>query len=104
MNTMSKWITMAALLFLAACNNQQKQAQADSADSAATMQHNAGNGTDTLHRFSLSLVDDPKDLVCGMPLKVALEDTVHYQGKVYGFCSQECKHSFQQNPTAYVKK
>lgn len=46
--------------------------------------------------------DSPKDLVCGMPVKAGVADTVHYKGKVYGFCSSECKKEFSKNPTTYL--
>lgn len=35
-----------------------------------------------------------KDTSCGMPLSAGLEDTVQLNGKVYGFCSKECKADF----------
>ncbi len=34
------------------------------------------------------------DTSCGMPLSAGLEDTLHYNNKVYGFCSQGCKEEF----------
>ncbi len=36
-------------------------------------------------------LDNTKDLFCGMALKAGVGDTAHYKGKVYGFCSKECK-------------
>lgn len=44
-----------------------------------------------------------KDMSCGMPLTAGLEDTAHYKGKVYGFCSAECKADFVKNAAQYVK-
>lgn len=47
---------------------------------------------------------DAKDPVCGM--KVNLEQTQYkstYQGKIYGFCSDECKKTFDQNPEQYAE-
>ena len=38
--------------------------------------------------------DNPKDFVCGMPVKAGVGDTAHYMGKLYGFCSTECKNEF----------
>jgi YHS domain-containing protein len=90
----------AALLLLAACNSQGHQPAAG--DSATTATTDAGMN-DSLHRYSLSVVDGKKDLVCGMPLTAALKDTAHYKGKVYGFCSDECKSAFIHTPEAYVK-
>jgi YHS domain-containing protein len=45
-----------------------------------------------------------KDLSCGMPLSAGLEDTAHYQGKIYGFCSAECKDTFLKDPQKYLAK
>jgi putative intracellular protease/amidase/YHS domain-containing protein len=40
-----------------------------------------------------------RDVVCGM-LDVA--DTANYGGKLYGFCSSQCKHKFLENPKDYL--
>jgi YHS domain-containing protein len=39
-----------------------------------------------------------------MDVAETAEDTVHYQGKVYGFCSAHCKEKFQKNPEKYAAK
>ena len=44
------------------------------------------------------------DLVCEMKVKQTVEDTVHYNGKIYGFCNPGCKEKFQENPTKYGAK
>ena len=49
-------------------------------------------------KYSTSMVDNKKDPSCGMPLSAGIEDTVHYQNKVLGFCSKECKDDFLKNP------
>jgi YHS domain-containing protein len=60
--------------------------------------------TDTLKpRFTKAMVDNKKDPSCGMPLTADIEDTVHYMGKVYGFCSDECKQAFLKNPGEVAK-
>jgi len=46
--------------------------------------------------------DNAKDLFCGMPLNMGVTDTVHYNGKIYGFCSKGCKDGFMQDPASYV--
>ncbi len=46
--------------------------------------------------------DNTKDLYCGMPLKAGVGDTAHYKGKLYGFCSKECKEEFLKNPALYL--
>lgn len=44
------------------------------------------------------------DPVCGMKIDRSAEDTVHYQGKIFGFCSESCKESFQENPKKWAEK
>lgn len=44
------------------------------------------------------------DLVCGMKIERDAEDTLHYQDKIYGFCSESCKETFQENPQKWVSK
>ncbi|MEP6951487.1 MAG: hypothetical protein ABI863_19510 [Ginsengibacter sp.] len=34
------------------------------------------------------------DTSCGMPLAAGIEDTLHLNDKIYGFCSKECKDEF----------
>jgi YHS domain-containing protein len=41
------------------------------------------------------------DLVCEMKVDKTVEDTVHYNGKVYGFCNAGCKKTFLENPGKY---
>jgi YHS domain-containing protein len=43
-----------------------------------------------------------KDLSCGMPLTAGIGDTVHYKGKLYGFCSKECKDAFLKDPESHL--
>lgn len=48
-------------------------------------------------------LDKAKDPVCGM--NVNLETTKYkstYKGKVYVFCSEECKKTFDKNPFQYA--
>ncbi len=43
------------------------------------------------------MVDNAKDATCGMPVAAGIEDTVHYNNKVIGFCSKECKDDFMKD-------
>ena len=54
-------------------------------------------------KFTVAMVDNKKDPNCGMPVTAGIEDTVHYNGKVYGFCSAECKQAFLKNPSELAK-
>ncbi len=46
--------------------------------------------------------DSKRDLTCGMPITAGITDTAHFNNKVYGFCSKECKEEFMKNPATYV--
>ena len=55
--------------------------------------------------IKLSDLATPKDLNCEMKLEEgAIADTATYQGKIYGFCSSECKAEFLKNPEAQLAK
>ncbi|MES1226432.1 MAG: hypothetical protein ABUT20_63740 [Bacteroidota bacterium] len=43
------------------------------------------------------------DYSCFMPLTAGVGDTAIINGKVYGFCSKECKNEFMKNPAANIK-
>jgi YHS domain-containing protein len=49
-------------------------------------------------KFTAAMVDNLKDPSCGMPVSAGIEDTVHYKGKVIGFCSKECRDEFMKDP------
>lgn len=36
------------------------------------------------------------DTICGMPLTAGISDTLEWQGKIYGFCAEECKNEFKE--------
>jgi YHS domain-containing protein len=57
----------------------------------------------TEKKFTVAMIDNKKDPNCGMPVTAGIEDTVHYKGKVYGFCSDQCKQAFLKNPTELAK-
>ena len=44
------------------------------------------------------------DTSCGMPLTAGIADTLHVSGKVYGFCSKECKDEFANTLIADRKR
>jgi YHS domain-containing protein len=47
--------------------------------------------------------DNKIDFYCKMDIKVhGVYDTVHYKGKLYGFCSKMCKDEFLKKPDEYL--
>jgi YHS domain-containing protein len=44
------------------------------------------------------------DTSCGMPLAAGVEDTLHLNDKIYGFCSKECKDEFADKLKAEKKR
>ncbi len=45
-----------------------------------------------------------KDPVCGMEIdETKASAKSEYQGKIYYFCSEHCKMSFDREPEKYVK-
>lgn len=49
-------------------------------------------------------VDNKFDPICGMETAGHVADTIHYAGKVYGFCNTGCKEEFSKNPDQYLDK
>jgi YHS domain-containing protein len=87
-------IVPVAMVF--SCNQQSK--------APATFHSPAFSSADTAKpRFTRDMVDNLKDPSCGMPLTAGIEDTLHYNGKVYGFCSDECRDEFKKNPAELAK-
>jgi YHS domain-containing protein len=54
------------------------------------------------HPYKNLKFDSDKDFICGMPVSAGVTDTVQYKGKIYGFCSAECKVEFAKNPDSYL--
>jgi len=56
----------------------------------------------TATSFTNLAFDSKKDLSCGMPTSAGVSDTAQYKGKLYGFCSAECKADFLKDPEAHL--
>jgi YHS domain-containing protein len=87
--------SLVVILLLTACNAPHTQ--------NATVQRDTTAAIDS-SKYPVSMVNNKKDLVCGMPVSAGIADTAHYNGKVYGFCSQECKDQFLKDPAKYAAK
>lgn len=94
---------LVAIVAVMACNNnkteQEAKQPADSSMHMDTMQKAA-----PAKDFSKLDFAYKKDLVCHMPLTAGIGDTASFKGKLYGFCSEECKKEFEKDPAGYVAK
>ena len=86
---------LAVSVALGACNQKSAAPKSDdkmSADSKGV-------------KIKLSELASNKDYNCGMTLEEgSIADTTTYQGKIYGFCSPECKADFLKDPEAHLAK
>ncbi len=86
------------ILFLAACGTSATEQKANTASTDTSV-----STLDTAEKtYDVKLVDNKKDPTCGMPVTAGISDTAHYENKVLGFCSTECKNEFLKNPKANI--
>lgn len=90
--TSAIFFTLSAFSLIACKNNKTVETVGDKKDSM-TMSKPI---TDSI-KFAAADVDNMKDPTCGMPVGAGIEDTAHYNNKVIGFCSKECKDEFLKN-------
>lgn len=91
-------IFVLGLLALASCQSTgHKESSPAPASTAITP-----TPMDSSKTYDIAMVDNKKDPACGMPVTAGIGDTAHYDGKVLGFCSSECKDSFKKNPAALI--
>ena len=88
------FILTASITLVMACHDQPQTVT----PTAMTRQKDT-----TVKKFTADMVGNKIDPNCGMPVTAGIADTVHYQGKIYGFCSDECKQAFLKNPVALAK-
>lgn len=91
-----KKIFIGAALLVIACNRSAKKHETRA---PMPMQVTADTAKATLKKLAF---DSKTDLVCGMPVRAGVEDTLHYKGKLYGFCAKECKEEFLKDPQQYL--
>lgn len=92
-------------IILSACVSQtiEKENQVNKSDTL--IQNGLGSSTENMESthektYDLALMDNKKDPTCGMPVTAGVSDTAHYDSKIFGFCSSECKAEFLKNPKA----
>ncbi len=93
-----------ATVLVSCGSNDAKTEPAAAAATEPTMEHMHDSTAAPAADYSNVSFDATKDFVCGMPIKAGVEDTAHYNGKVYGFCSKECKDEFAKSPESFLAK
>lgn len=90
-------ISLACSFF--ACKNEVKQ-------TVIIKKHPKPFNTNIINEVIIdtNLLASQKDLVCYMPLWTGIGDTCLYKGKIYGFCSKDCKNDFLKNPSEFAIK
>jgi YHS domain-containing protein len=82
------------------CSCSQKPKEPEVLTAPALMQSAQKDTNKTAAKIVLAMNNDP---VCGMPVAEDYNDTTLYNGKIYGFCSTDCKTEFLKNPKEYLK-
>ena len=90
-----KKILVFSILLTACTSHSQKESTVESAKDTTSIEAPVNPYKDITFAST-------KDLNCGMPLSAGIGDTAHYKGKIYGFCSTECKNDFLKNPAAHL--
>jgi YHS domain-containing protein len=85
--------------FSCGAGNQAKERENESATSPAPV---AGKAEEM--PFANIQFASKYDTSCGMPLAAGIEDTLHLNDKIYGFCSKECKEEFANKLKAEKKR
>ena len=86
---------------LVACNNStEKQMPAE----PAAVKKDSSMELKPANRFESVIFASKRDTICGMPLTAGVEDTLHVDGKIYGFCATECKEEFAKQLMAKKSK
>lgn len=90
-------ISIIIIASLAGCNQAGTNApEKNKQTMVQQMDSTVNNNLSKLHFAS------KKDLSCGMPVSAGVADTVTYKGKLYGFCSAECKKDFLKDPEGHL--
>lgn len=95
-----RYLALIALVGMVSCHSNP------AAKEPAFIEDTTKADSATVARMALKNLhfDYNKDPACGMPLKAGLEDTTRYNGKLYGFCSKECKAAFLKEPATYLSQ
>ncbi len=96
---MKKLLLILALPIFFACNNKSNTDSSTKTDTTST------TSVTKEPECKVAMLTSDKDYVCGMTISDGgIADTAHYGGKVYGFCSSDCKDNFVKEPQKYLTK
>ncbi|MBO9201941.1 MULTISPECIES: YHS domain-containing protein [Niastella] len=84
------------LMVLFSCNNNEHANAVDTTQKDSVTVITRNQGFDGIEYAS------KMDLACGMMLSAGIQDTTLYKGKIYGFCSKDCKSDFLKTPEAFL--
>jgi YHS domain-containing protein len=97
MNSMKKIISIVIIAAAFSCNQPKTEPTEKKMETMEPAKNAAVNSDLAKLQFAST-----KDLSCGMPISAGLSDTTSYKGKLYGFCSSECKEDFLKDPEAHL--
>jgi len=89
---------LAGLISCSDASEKQKETEPAATKADSSMELKPAN------RFESVIFASQKDTICGMPLTAGVEDTMHVDGKIYGFCAPECKEEFSKQIAANKSK
>lgn len=87
MKNIQRIFCLTILTVLVACNSNNNENKVESKMPVTDTRQ-------TVKKFADIQFASKRDTTCGMPISAGLEDTLVLNGKVYGFCSTECKDEF----------
>ncbi|HLP52916.1 MAG TPA: YHS domain-containing protein [Chitinophagales bacterium] len=89
------------VLALTACNQKAEQKTEETTTTTQTEMAPAEEAATV--NVKVADLSTPKDFVCGMDVaEGSIADTASHDGKLYGFCSKECKAEFVKEPAKYL--
>ena len=94
---MKKKIAFISVILFCSCHSTSDNAK--TAAQAGSKRQAAMGVSPELRKLHFDYDKDPS---CGMPLHAGLLDSTVYKGKLYGFCSKECKEAFLKDPDSYI--
>ena len=97
-------ISCGLFVSISACNSGKTEGQNRNADETKKTVADSNMQIPPSKPYEGIIFASKRDTICGMPLSAGVEDTLHVNGKIYGFCAKECKEEFIKQLTAKKSK